>query len=146
MLTSSLTDPGKHRLSVTTSYTRKTVLVVEDDEDIGPLIMSVLFEEGAHHQPPIQAILAVDSLQALEMMSTITPNLFVLDYYLPRMNGIDLYDRLHAMEGLEQVPAIFMSANPPIQEIEKRHLTSVRKPFNLDELWSTVSKLIIQHV
>lgn len=120
----------------------KTVLVVEDDEDLGSLIMEVLQEEGAHHQPPVRAILATDSLRALELMSTITPNLLLLDYYLPRMNGLDLYDRLHAMEGLEQVPAIFMSANPPVREIEKRHLISVRKPFNLEDLWNTMNKLL----
>ena len=119
-----------------------TVLVVEDDEDMGLILLEVLQEWGQNRQPPLQVILTPDSREALELMDTVTPNLLVLDYYLPRMNGLDLYDRLHAMEKLEHVPAIFLSANPPMREIEKRHLTSLKKPFNLDELWYAVDRLL----
>src|SRR5579884_716622 len=109
----------------------KTILVVEDDDDLAELILEVIQQEGPQDKIAYQPVLAADSMQALEIGRTIKPNLFLLDYYLPRMNGLELYDRLHAMEGLENTPAIFMSANPPRQEIEKRNLISVKKPFNL---------------
>jgi CheY-like chemotaxis protein len=120
----------------------KTILVVEDDDDLAELIMEVIQQEGPRDKTPYKPVLATDSMQALEISRTIKPNLFLLDYYLPRMNGLELYDRLHAMEGLEEIPAIFMSANPPRQEIEKRNLISVKKPFNLKDLLLTIEKAL----
>lgn len=120
----------------------KTILVVEDDIDLGDLILQVLDLHSEQEKSRYSAILVVDSMQALEMVKSLKPDLFLLDYYLPRMNGLELYDHLHGMPGLEQVPAIFMSANPPRQEIEKRHLISVKKPFNLKDLLHTIDHLL----
>jgi len=120
----------------------KTILVVEDDDDLAELIMEVIQQEGPQDKLLYKPVLATDSMQALEIGRTIKPNLFLLDYYLPRMDGLELYDRLHAMEGLEDTPAIFMSANPPRQEIEKRNLISVKKPFNLKDLLHTIEKAL----
>jgi len=70
------------------------------------------------------------------------PNLFILDYRLPSMNGIDLYDQLHTVKGLEDTPGIMLSAYLPKHEIEKRSLVALSKPFELDELLDTVEKLL----
>jgi CheY-like chemotaxis protein len=120
----------------------KTILVVEDDDDLAELIMEVIQEAMVQDKTLYKPVLVSDSLQALEISGRIKPQLFLLDYYLPRMNGLELYDRLHAMEGLEHTPAIFMSANPPRQEIEKRNLISVKKPFNLKDLLHTIEKVL----
>lgn len=120
----------------------KTILVVEDDDDLAELIIQVIQQNGAQDKHPYQPVLATDSMQALEISRTLKPSLFLLDYYLPRMNGLELYDRLHAMEGLEEIPAIFMSANPPRQEIEKRNLISVKKPFNVKDLLHTIEQVL----
>src|ERR1700726_3649604 len=98
----------------------KTILVVEDDEDLGELILEVLEREEFQNKTRCHVVLEIDGREALKVMDIIKPNLFLLDYYLPRMNGLDLYDRLHAMDGLQEVPAIFISAHPPMREIEKR--------------------------
>jgi len=115
----------------------KTILVVEDDEDIGSFIVEALLQETPH-----QALLVTTGSKALETVKTIKPNLFVLDYLLPRMNGIDLYDKLHATKELEHIPAIMMSANLPASEARKRKITCLKKPFELDELLQTIEKLI----
>jgi len=120
----------------------KTILVVEDDDDLAELIMEVIHQEGVQNKPLYEPVLSTDSMQALELSRIIKPHLFLLDYYLPRMNGLELYDRLHAMEGLEKIPAIFMSANPPQQEIDKRNLISVKKPFNLKDLLHTIERVL----
>lgn len=124
------------------SQNEKTILVVEDDEDLGMLIMEVLLQEGMYSSAHYRALLAIDGREALEMVQNVKPDLFLLDYYLPRMNGLDLYDRLHATEGFEHVPALFMSANPPLKELRKRNLFSIRKPFHLRELLHTIDDLL----
>lgn len=115
----------------------KTVLVVEDDEDIGALIAQAIELET-----PFRALHVTDGFQALKKVNNLKPNLFLLDYRLPDTNGIKLYDALHAISGLEHVPAIMISANLPTQEVQKRKLLSLKKPFELDELLQIIGKVI----
>lgn len=123
-------------------HQEKTILVVEDDEDLGTLILEALQQESFYTGISYRTLLAIDGMEALEIVEEVSPDLFLLDYYLPRMNGLDLYDRLHAIDALTQVPTIFMSANPPFKELKKRNLLSMRKPFNLRELLHTIEQLL----
>lgn len=115
----------------------KTILVIEDNADLGDFFVQALKDETPH-----QVILVADGFQALRMVRSIKPDLFVLDYQLPSMNGIELYDQLHTTEGLETVPALFMSANAPSDELEKRRVYYIKKPFELDDLLKTIEALL----
>src|ERR1700676_883043 len=95
----------------------KTILVVEDDELMGQFISQALRDEASY-----QTLIATDAFRAISMVRNIKPSLFLLDYQLPKMNGIELYDRLHSAAGLEDVPTIFISGVPPIKELAKRHI------------------------
>lgn len=119
------------------SPTADTILVVEDDASIGEVLLHVLENETSYH-----AVLATNSVEALQLIDQIQPCLFLLDYHLPGMNGLDLYDRLHVMKGLETIPALFLSANIPKKEVEKRHVQVLHKPFDLDELVQIIEKLL----
>ena len=115
----------------------KLILVVEDDEAIGTLLVQLLAQEACY-----QALLATDGFEALNVVREVKPDLFILDYQLPAMNGIQLYDSLHAISRLENVPAILLSARLPQHEVEKRSLISVGKPSDLDELLEIVNKAL----
>jgi len=114
----------------------KTILVVVDDIDIGDILLST-FEETSYN-----VIVVGDGLQALKMVATIKPDLFLLDYYLPAMNGLQLYDQLHSMQGLEDAPTIIMSANLPENKIQQRKITYLKKPFELNDILQMVAKLL----
>ncbi len=116
----------------------KTILVVEDDEDIGMLLVRAISLATTY-----KAMLVADGFQALEAVRRLKPNLFLLDYHLPSMNGIELYDRLHTVEGLEHVPAIMISASLPTDELQKRKLIGMNKPLKLRELFHTIETLLI---
>jgi CheY-like chemotaxis protein len=61
------------------------------------------------------------------------------------MNGLELYDQLHATPGLEAIPAILMTATrleALRPEIEKRQITAFEKPFDLDAFVLTVQRMI----
>ena len=83
-----------------------------------------------------------DGKQALDVTRKLIPDLFIIDYLLPFMNGIELYDKLHAIEGLDAVPAILISARLPKQEIDKRHIVGMSKPLELDEFLHTIEELL----
>lgn len=115
----------------------KTILVVEDDAGIGEFLVQALVQETAHH-----AHLVTDGFQALEIVKENPPDLFILDYHLPRMTGLDLYDQLHRTAGLEAIPAIIMSASLPKHEVAKRQLIGLHKPLELNELLDVVEALL----
>jgi DNA-binding response OmpR family regulator len=115
----------------------KTILVVEDEPAIGALLTEVILQETAY-----QMVLVNDAMQALHVVKDITPDLLILNYHLPHMNGIELYDRLHATTGLEQVPAMMMSAHLPRDALAMRHILGLSKPLDLDEFLATVDTLL----
>lgn len=115
----------------------KLILMVEDDVDIGALLELTIVQETLH-----QPLLVTSGFQALQLIHDVTPDLLLLDYQLPGMNGIELYDRLHASKGLEEIPAIMVSARLPRQELTKRSIVGMSKPLDLDELLETIEQLV----
>jgi DNA-binding response OmpR family regulator len=115
----------------------KTILIVEDDQDIGGFISQAIQDET-----PYQPLLVHDGFQALKVVANLKPNLFLLDYQLPGMSGLKLYDQLHTLEDLEEVPAVMMSVNLPQAEMKKRSLLGLRKPFELDELLQIITDIL----
>lgn len=119
--------------------TANTILLVEDD----PYISSFLVEAIAQ-ETPYRAIVASNSNAALKVVRHFTPCLFILDYGLPGMNGIELYDHLHINQELATIPAILITAdrNVPQQQIQQRHLLAFMKPLELDPFLSTIETLL----
>jgi DNA-binding response OmpR family regulator len=116
---------------------KQAILIVEDDVAIGQMIALTLSEET-----PYQPLIAYSGHEALRIVQEIKPVLFILDYQLPSMTGLQLYDQLHKNEELRMVPAIMMSANLPNAELEKRHILGIKKPFELDELFKAIAYLL----
>ena len=116
----------------------QTILLVEDDEDIGEFITQALKDETPH------AVLHVtDAAHALDAVNSIKPSLFILDFQIPGINGFELHDRLHAIKDLEMVPTLMISANAPSRgELQQRHIVFLKKPFDLDELFDLIEKLL----
>lgn len=126
--------------SMDTSLPVKTILIVEDDHDIGAFLEFAITQE-TQHRPFITTGIA----QARAAVQHLKPDLVLLDYYLPHTTGLALYDELHAMAGLEHVPAILFTAadlREHQQEIEQRHLQVMRKPIDLNDLLDTINALL----
>jgi DNA-binding response OmpR family regulator len=113
------------------------ILVVDDDAAIGEIVVQTIHTETAY-----QAYWVADGLQALNVAETIKPRLFILDYNLPQMNGMEVYHRLQRIEGLGQTPALFLSAHPQINEVEREGMALLRKPFEMGELLEAIEKLL----
>ena|SRR6266481_5922168 len=120
--------------------TVKTVLVVEDDED-----NRLVFTEAFSMLTPYHVQVARNGPEALKLVTHIKPDLFILDYRLLHMNGIQLYDQLHATPGLEHVPAIIISgiaSEQVTRDIDSRKLIRIEKPYDLDAFLDTVKQAL----
>jgi len=117
---------------------KRLILIVEDDTDIGPVMLQAITALDRY-----QAVLVSEGVQALSLVEHITPELFLLDYHLPGLTGIDLYDRLQAQSGLEHVPAILMSADRlACEPASTRGIPYLKKPFKLTALFALMETLL----
>src|SRR3979411_3135561 len=69
----------------------KTILIVEDDDSTATFLTLAIAQETSY-----QVLHATTGVRALEIVRHIKAGLFIIDYLLPDMNGIVLYDYLHA--------------------------------------------------
>jgi CheY-like chemotaxis protein len=119
--------------------TKKTVLLVEDDADNG-----MFFEQVISQETPYLTRRVMTGAEALVVAKELKLDLFILDYRLHDINGVELYDLLHTMKGLEGTPAIILSASldQHASEIEQRHLIGLEKPFDLDIFIAVIKSVV----
>lgn len=131
--------PGKNNQLVekNAETSAKTILLVEDDAIIAQLLVQMITQETNH-----QVFSVPDAPEALDIVRNIKPQLVILDYWLPTINGIELYDQLYHTEGLEQFPTIMLSVNAPLKEIKQRQILYIRKPFDMFKLLETIDRLL----
>lgn len=126
--------PGKQTLSE-----KDIILIIEDDLCNGELLVELLLEET-----PFYPIHLNDSMQALKLMQLLKPKLLICDYFLPKMNGIMLYDRIHSNIELQNMPILMLSAGLDglKREINERGLVALSKPFDLEEFFAAIEKVM----
>lgn len=120
-----------HAALTTSITTRPTILVVEDDPALQPLLVALLEDES------YQTLSAGTGAQALEQLAAATPDLILLDLRLPDIDGYELCQRIRASYG-PQLPILMLSANrDPRDVIEALRVGAtdyLRKPFDAEEL------------
>jgi CheY-like chemotaxis protein len=120
---------------------REQVLVVEDDEASCELIGMVLHEAG------YSIDMAHDGREALEMAARRKPDVVVSDLQMPRMDGLALTRRLHAVD--PQLPIVLNSGLENTKDVMTAAeaygaVACLKKPMNLDELlWTIESALTV---
>ena len=83
---------------------KKTILVVDDEEDILELVRFNLSREG------FQIVCAASGEEAWKILKTQQFDLMILDLMLPGMDGLELARRVKSQEATRKVPIIMLSA------------------------------------
>lgn len=115
---------------------RETILLAEDDKAVAKLLYAVLSDAG------YQVIMCKDGRHAVESFTQTSSSigLVLLDYRMPRMDGIEAFDAIHSVS--PTMPVILMSGNIPGSEIAhlgQRGLYAVlRKPCSREEVLHAV--------
>ena len=115
----------------------KVIIVVDDNPTIAHLLLDALEEEEAYDVRTVR-----DGLRALDLITSASPDLVILDVHLPGISGFELFDRLRAKSETADIPILFISAAMPGPELARRGITEyLPKPFNLEELLRRVEAL-----
>lgn len=116
------------------------ILIVDDE----PFNLDLLEQELADQNYTIER--AGDGVEALEKVGTFEPDVVLLDYMMPKMNGIEVVARLRQNEKYKSLPVILVTAKGS-QEDKVRGLDAgaddyVVKPFDSFELLARVRSML----
>jgi diguanylate cyclase (GGDEF)-like protein len=116
------------------------ILVVDDDEDIASFVAFNLKVHG------YEVLVACDGQDALEVIEQRRPDLAVVDWMMPRMDGVELTQKLRADPLTSALPVIMLTARG--MTVDKiAGLTAgvddyLVKPFDTAELLARISSTL----
>ncbi len=116
------------------------VLIAEDDEEIRALIMFKLTTAG------FDVSGVGDGESAIAMAESILPDLVIVDWMMPRMNGLETCAALRRNPAFHSLPIIMLTARGQEIDVERGFATGVDdyivKPFSPRELLRRIEALL----
>ena len=111
---------------------RKTVLIIDDDEDILEIMANMLEALDVH------ILKAEDGKQALSYLGTLQIDVVVTDLMMPNINGFIVCDELKKLE----IPFIVASGyHDHLQILEEKYkFDTLPKPFSMQALIEKVKE------
>ncbi len=114
----------------------RTILLTDDNRNIREYCRGVLEDDG------YRVVLAADGLEALRVFREVSPDLVILETWLPRMTGLEALARLKAIA--PEVPVILFTAHDEdcVRDPRGSLATAcVEKSADLSELTRTIERV-----
>ncbi len=119
------------------------ILVVDDEENIIELIKLGLKYEG------LQVESASDGEEGLVAAQSIKPDLIILDWMLPGMDGLEICYRLRTNPSTEDIPILMLASKHELEDrvmgLEVGVDDYLSKPFAFEELVARIHALLRRH-
>jgi CheY-like chemotaxis protein len=114
----------------------KKLLIIDDEFAIVDALEVLLGDEG------YDVSSAANGREGLAAFETLRPDLVICDIMMPVMGGVEFLRRLRETEEWRAVPVIFMSAVHTQAPAGDPKVTSLRKPFQLDDLLTKIESAL----
>ncbi len=119
-----------------------TILII-DDEPVMRNAIKRIFEKDQ-----FTVLAARDAMEFSKIIEETIPDLVLLDIGLPWVSGYELCELLKSHPILKEVPVVVISGNKAEEDIRKGFEYGadeyITKPFEVDDLYTTVKKLLEQ--
>ncbi|MBA2364376.1 MAG: response regulator [Chloroflexia bacterium] len=124
---------------LSTEDKRRTVIVVDDSDQIRD-VLTLLLEGEGYRVLPVE-----DGETALMMTKLLNPALITLDLGLPGEDGAQILRRLKTDPETSHIPVVVVSGQTNMPAIEGSFAPEgiLTKPFELDDIQKLVSDLIL---
>src|SRR4051812_31900363 len=96
---------------MTASGLKKTILVIDDDPDIGTSLEAIFTAEG------YRVIIARHGLEGLELARSDQPDVILLDVMMPVLDGYGFLDAQRNDPAIADIPVIVLSAGMMLERI-----------------------------
>ena len=113
--------------------TRPKVLLVEDDSDIRRLYAIALNQRG------FEVKLAANGAEALERIRSERPDVILLDWLMPLMDGGEVLRRM-SQDGVETIPIIVISGQPAPAEVDPHIQRWLTKPVSVEDVVNEIGR------
>ncbi len=111
---------------------RQTILIVDDTPANVGVLLEYLEDCG------FDVAVAQDGAEGLQRAQYLLPDLILLDVTMPGMDGFEMCRRLKALDGVRDIPVIFMTAltdtRNKLAGFEAGAVDYVTKPFEIEEV------------
>lgn len=119
---------------------KKTILVVDDEQDLLDLIEYNLKKEG------FDVLKAEDGLEGIEVAREHNPDLVLLDIMMPKMDGLEVVERMREDKKLKHIPIIFLTARgdekTEVEGLDKGGDDYITKPISTTKLISRIKAVL----
>ncbi len=119
---------------------KKTILVVDDEQDLLDLIEYNLQKEG------FDVLKAEDGKEGIKVAREPNPNLVLLDIMMPKMDGMEVVERMRSDKDLKHIPIIFLTARgdekTEVEGLDKGGDDYVTKPISTTKLISRIKAVL----
>ena len=130
-------DCINYSLNMQSKSTRaKKIMIVDDEPAIAETLQFILEEEG------YSVMTSSDGTVLEKYMNGSTPDLILLDYWLPKKNGDEIAKALKSRKDTQHIPIIMMSASNNIRDIAREAGVNdfIPKPFDCEDIIDKVHK------
>ena len=118
----------------------KTILIADDDEDLRLLVQVTL------ENPTYRILTAVDGSQALDALSKHLPDLLIIDWMMPGLNGYEAVTQLRQNPCTATIPVVMLTAKDGLEAQEQMASLALAgylvKPFSPLELIKKVREVL----
>ena len=123
------------------SHHPKTVLIIDDEEDLRDTV-GYKFKAAGY-----TVVTAIDGVDGLEKLADLEPDLIILDVNMPRMNGLEFYQRIKGPDDRTKYPVLILTARANMENLfhDLDADGFMAKPFELDDLLQTAEQIILSN-
>jgi CheY-like chemotaxis protein len=123
------------------SMSQKSILVVDDDDDVRYAIMDALELEG---HTVFTAVNGIEALKVLTNGTATNVGLIILDLMMPGMTGLQFLEEVRKNHpDIAKIPVVLATAKgSPIADEISGTVMKIKKPFELEELNELVAKYV----
>ena len=119
------------------------ILLADDDADIQEIAKVILTKEG------YEAIIAKDGNEALELAKANNPDLIILDYLMPGLDGLEVCRALKKEEALKNIPVLIITAHAGEKErsLDAGAVDFLTKPVEKADLLHRIKSVLkVRHI
>jgi len=110
----------------------KCICIVDDQPTIREMLRFALILQG------LEVVAAVDGADALEKIVRHDIDMIIIDWQMPKMDGLELLRRLRKIDAFAETPVVMISCHDDIEARRRARelgaLNWLKKPFRISDL------------